>query len=125
MPSTVVYGIRDIVGTGPQVMHEDWREEVTSRYAKEPTSMPLSAIWACSSDFTLVREGGDPILVQRGAMVVFWGDFRHGGGGHATGKFRVHAYVCRRGNRPPRARPKRGQAIHDDTQNFGENRPHI
>ena len=76
---------------------------MTSRYANEPTSMPLSAIWACSGDFKLVLEGGDPILVQRGAMVVFRGDFRHGGGGHVTGEFRVHAYVCRRGDRPPRA----------------------
>ena len=80
VPSTAVYGIRDTVGTGPQAVHEDWGREVTLRYANEPTSMPLSAIWACSGDFKLVREGGDPIEVQRGAMVVFRGDFRHGGG---------------------------------------------
>ena len=42
-------------------------------------------------------------MVQRGAMVVFRGDFRHGGGGHVTEEFRVHAYVCRKGDRPPRA----------------------
>ena len=103
VPSTAVYGIRDIVGTGPQVVHEDWGKEVTSRYANEPTSMPLSTIWACSGGFKLVREAGDPILMQRGAMVVFRGDFRHGGGGHVTEEFRVHAYVCRKGVHPPRA----------------------
>ena len=64
--------------------------------------MPLSAIWACSGDFKLVREGGDPIEVQRGSMVVFRGDFRHGGVGHVTEKFRVHTYVCRKGVHPPR-----------------------
>ena len=75
---------------------------VTSKYAHEPTSMPLSAIWACSGDFKLVREGGDPIEVERGSMVVFRGNFRHGGGGHVTEEFRVHAYVCRKGVHPPR-----------------------
>ena len=35
-------------------------------------------------------------------MVVFRGDFRHGGGGHVTEEFRVHAYVCRKGVHPPR-----------------------
>ena len=102
VPSTGVYGIRSTVGTGPQAVHTDWGEGVTSRYANEPASMPLSAIWACSGDFKLVREGGDPIEVQRGSMVVFRGDFRHGGGGHVTEEFRVHAYVCRKGVHPPR-----------------------
>ena len=102
VPSTAVYGIRDIVGTGPQVVHEDWGKEVTLRYAHEPTSMPLSAIWACSGDFKLVREGGDLIEVLKGSMVVFRGDFYHGGGGHVTPEFRVHAYVCRKGVQPPR-----------------------
>ena len=63
----------------------------------------IPAIWARSGDFKLVWEGGDPIEVQRGAMAVFRGDFRHGGGGHVTEEFRVHAYVCRKGDRPPRA----------------------
>ena len=35
-------------------------------------------------------------------MVVFRGDFYHGGGGHVTPEFRVHAYVCRKGVQPPK-----------------------
>ena len=101
VPSTGVYGIRDTVGTGPQVVHTDWPPSAEI-LAAEPASMPLSAIWACSGDFKLVREGGDPIEVQRGSMVVFRGDFRHGGGGHVTEEFRVHTYVCRKGVHPPR-----------------------
>ena len=36
-----------------------------------------------------------------GDMVVFRGDFVHGGGGHLTTAFRVHAYVAPRGVAPP------------------------
>ena len=99
VPSTGVYGIRDTVGTGPQEVHVDWPK---SAFEAELASMPLSAIWACSGDFKLVREGGDPIEVLKGSMVVFRGDFYHGGGGHVTEEFRVHAYVCRKGVQPPR-----------------------
>ena len=99
VPSTAVYGIRDTVGTGPQLPHVDWPK---STFEAEQASMPLSAIWACSGDFKLVWEGGDPIEVLKGSMVVFRGDFNHGGGGHVTPEFRVHAYVCRKGVQPPK-----------------------
>ena len=99
VPSTGVYGIRDTVGTGPQEVHVDWPK---SAFEAELASMPLSAIWACSGDFKLVREGGDPIEVLKGSMVVFRADFYHGGGGHVTPEFRVHAYVCRKGVQPPK-----------------------
>ena len=47
-------------------------------------------------------------LQARTGFLALWGDFRHGGGGHLTEEFRVHAYVCRRGDTSPRYITTRG-----------------
>ena len=100
IPAGGVYGIRDEPGTGPQELHVDWGPQKTSEYESNLDSMPLSVLWACSEPFCLATAGV-MLRVGAGDMIVFRGDFVHGGGGHLTTAFRVHAYVAPRGVAPP------------------------
>lgn len=89
-----IYGLRDVRGTGAQRMHTDYELPFCKKYASDRAHTPLSVIWACSADFLLKLERGSLITVPRGEMIVFRGDLSHGGGGHLSYAFRVHAYLA-------------------------------
>ena len=110
VPVAGVYGLRDEPGCIEQDLHTDWDTDVTAEWewehAEDALRMPGSVIWAAEARFVLSTEGPggsrERIVVPRGCMAVFMGDWRHGGGGHVTREFRVHGYVrpkCQQGKR--------------------------
>ena len=88
-----IYGLRNVSGAQPQDAHTDYAYNKICHLLGDCELVPLSAIWAASTEFELIDYSNNAVvLVPAGKVAVFRADWWHGGGKALSAHLRVHGY---------------------------------